>query len=116
MKRYQIFIVVAIIAIIIAVSVFFLNKKQNRSTEQRAEQQGVGEQISTDINEESAEQRIVNILQNKNEIMQNAAEEAEISSYSTIIKDKEAGRLTNIGITCSILNDTVIHKRRNVFF
>ena len=32
----------------------------------------------------------------------------EIASYSTEIKDDSEGRLTNIQITCSIINDTIV--------
>lgn len=75
---------------------------------------------STNINEELAQNRVASIIENKNEILQNSNEtpntQTEISSYTTSIKDKEAGRLTNISITCSTLNNKVIHKGETFSF
>lgn len=42
--------------------------------------------------------------------------EEEISSYSTTIIDNSAGRLTNISITCSILNNTIIENGKTFSF
>ena len=63
---------------------------------------------STNVNIEQSEYRVTNIVQNQNIILQNTSNEKEISSYSTTIKDKSKGRLTNISITCSILNNTIV--------
>lgn len=43
-----------------------------------------------------------------NSINKNIAVEKEISSFSTEIKDDSEGRLTNIQITCSLINNTVL--------
>lgn len=42
--------------------------------------------------------------------------EEEISSFSTAIKDNEQGRLTNISLTCSALNNTIIKKGETFSF
>lgn len=78
----------------------------------------VGSSISSNINIQQAENRVTNILQNQNEIMQNTSKEreTEISSYSTTIKDKSSGRLTNISITCSTLNNTIIRNGQTFSF
>lgn len=73
------------------------------------------ERTSRNINEENAENRIANIVSNANEIMTTNKEE-ELSSYSTVIKDKASGRLTNISITCSTLNGKVIHSGETFSF
>lgn len=39
----------------------------------------------------------------------NAQKETQISTFSTKILDDSAGRLTNIRITCGILNETVLN-------
>ncbi len=110
MKKYSIFVCIAILVIILAV-IFFFNYKRNNNNIEPIQQNDSNQGTFRNVNEEQAENRIANILKNANEIIQNTSNENEISSYSTIIKDKEAGRLTNIGITCSILNNTIIRKR-----
>ncbi len=116
MKNY-IIIGIVIILVIIAIFFFFSNpfSSQNNSSNSNfnSEQMGVS---PIDENLEESKNRVSNIIENSNEIMQNISDENEISSYSTVIKDKEAGRLTNISITCSILNNTIIRRRTNIFF
>lgn len=65
-----------------------------------------GSRTSTDANLNGEENRVENLL--KNEESSTPATEAEVASYSTVIKDKSSGRLTNIQITCSTLNGTVL--------
>lgn len=107
MKRY---VVIGLIVILIVLGiVFFFNR--NKNTNEPFQNSETNENESDNINEELAENRVANIFENANEIMQNNTNENEISSFSTAIKDKEAGRLTNIGITCNTLNNTIIRKR-----
>lgn len=107
MKRYLIFIIIFIILVVIVGIAIFYNHKTNTKDNQNVSNIS-GEKTSTTIHEEYAENRIANILQNQNEIMQNTSNETEISSYATTIKDQSAGRLTNISITCSTLNNTIV--------
>lgn len=65
-----------------------------------------GSRTSTNANLEGEENRVENLL--KNEEASTPATEAEVASYSTVIKDKSSGRLTNIQITCSTLNGTIL--------
>ncbi len=65
-----------------------------------------GSRTSTDANLKGEENRVENLL--KNEEASTPATEAEVASYSTVIKDKSSGRLTNIQITCSTLNGTIL--------
>lgn len=43
-----------------------------------------------------------------NSLNQTLIPEKELSTFSTEIKDNSEGRLTNIQITCSLINDTII--------
>lgn len=114
MKKYQILIYTFLLFSLL----FFLTgcSKEEDMNEQNA-QNIVGSRISTNINVEESENRISNILQSQNEILQNATpKETEISSYSTTIKDNSEGRLTNISITCSTLNNTIIRNGQTFSF
>lgn len=106
MKRNIVFAIIAII-IIVLISIYFF---KNNNTQNNNNNNNDFKQIDEDSNVDKAENRIENILQNSK------SQEIELSSYATTIKDKEAGRLTNISITCSTLDNTIVHKRRNFFF
>lgn len=121
MKRYHIIICILILFCLL----FILTGCTNKEKQENIENGNIEtSRLSSTINEEYAENRVANILQNSNEILQNSNEvmqnsvtnETEISSYATTIKDKEAGRLTNISITCSILNNTIIHPSETFSF
>ena len=43
------------------------------------------------------------------QIKEQPKKEVELSSFSTEILDDSEGRLTNIGITCSLINNTIVH-------
>lgn len=100
MKRYQIFIYIGLVFIFVSIlAIFFMNRNKN---ENQAPADDSASRTSTVINEES------NQNENTNTISENIPKEQEISSYATTIKDKSAGRLTNISITCSVLNNTIV--------
>ena len=105
MKRYQF-----LIYILILFSLLFIltgcSKDNNQNTENTNNTSAT--RTSSDVNEATAENRISNILENQNEIRENSSNETEISSYATTIKDQSSGRLTNISITCSSLNNTIV--------
>lgn len=107
MKRYLIFIVLAIVVVLVIAVAIFSNREEAPSPKQ--ETSNSSNVLSRDVNEEVAENRISNILEHSNEIVPDTTNETEISSYSTTIKDRAEGRLTNINITCNTLNNTVIH-------
>lgn len=115
MKRYKILIFIAILVILIFIIIGYFKKSNDTNNNQNISNTS-GSKISVNINEEHAENRISNILQNQNEIIQNSSTEKEISSYATTIKDKSAGRLTNISITCSTLNNTIVHNGETFSF
>lgn len=97
MKKLFIFIAIAAIFALIIGVIAFNNNNDNVSKQQS------GTRLSTDVNEENAENRIANILEGQNEVA-----ETEISSFQTEILDDTPGRLTNISITCSTLNNTIV--------
>lgn len=111
MKRYQLYIYVFLLFILLFI-LTGCNKNENNNDNSV---NSSASKISTDVNLEQAENRVANILENKdkNETNNNSTiaipKEQEIASYATTIKDKSSGRLTNINITCSSLNGTVIH-------
>ena len=113
MKKYQILIYVLILfSVIFFIAIYNANKNSNNA---KPNDNVSLTKTSTDINEEYSENKISSIIENKNEILQNDLQnslqnENEISSFSTDILDKSEGRLTNINITCSTLNDTIIKK------
>lgn len=115
MKRYKILIFIAILVILIFIIIGYFKKSNDTNNNQNISNTS-GSKISVNINEEHAENRISNILQNQNEIIQNSSTEKEISSYATTIKDNSAGRLTNISITCSTLNNTIVHNGKTFSF
>lgn len=92
MKRYSIWTILAVIIIFIIVFFIFKNFTTNNSNNQ--------------IDYSSS--RILANIENKNEILDNSFQNKQIASYSTVIKDTSEGRLTNINITCSILNNIKI--------
>lgn len=107
MKRYLIFIILAIVIVLVIAVSLFLNQEKAPSPEQEISNSS-SNAVSHDVNQEIAENRISNIIEHSNEIVPDATTETEISSYSTTIKDRAEGRLTNINITCNTLNNTVI--------
>lgn len=63
-------------------------------------------------NENNSANNIVNV-----EIEKRPAPETDISSFSTkIYTPNDSARQTNIGLTCSKLNGTIVKSRRNIFF
>lgn len=99
-KNKYILIILALIIIIGAIIYFYVsgNKKNSDNSNNGATR------ISTNI-------EISNNIQN-NKIDEEKAKtptETPISTYSTVIKDDSSGRLTNMKITCGIINGTIIN-------
>lgn len=96
-----------IISIFLFLLLFILtgcSNENNNSTPQNTSSSA--SRTSTNTNLDNEENRVENLL--KNPDTSTPPTEAEVASYSTIIKDKSSGRLTNIQITCSTLNGTII--------
>ena len=122
MKKNKILIgvvIVIVVVLIIAIIIYNNSNKKNSTNKNTNSENNTNittSRISTNVNEEQAKNRVSNILQNQNEIIQNTSTEKEISTYSTTIKDKSSGRLNNISITCSTLNNTIIHSGETFSF
>lgn len=118
MKKNIIWIILIIIVLLIIA--FFIFKNINKNIDNHSnnfiENTFLNIESSADANILKAENRVSNIIKNKNEILNNISNEKELSSYSTIIKDNAAGRLTNINITCNILNNTIIKSNETFSF
>lgn len=97
MKKNFIWIFISIIIIISTIVGFFIFKNYDNS-----------------YNNGTSATRLSTTRNNNN--LTSKVTEKEISSFSTTIKDKEAGRLTNISLTCSTLNDTIIKKGETFSF
>lgn len=72
---------------------------------------------TTNTNQES-ENRIQEYNEKNNEetIIRSSFPETEISSFSTVLKYKPEGRLNNIKITCSKLNNTIVQNGETFSF
>lgn len=100
MKKFFIFIVIAVVFALIIGIIAYNNNNNNGNQNQG------GTRLSANVNEENAENRLANILEDQNESREPA--EKEISSFATEILDDSPGRLNNISITCSTLNNTIV--------
>lgn len=104
-----------IISIFLFLLLFILtgcSNENNNSTPQNTSSSA--SRTSTNTNLDNEENRVENLL--KNPDTSTLPTEAEVASYSTIIKDKSSGRLTNIQITCSTLNGTIIEPSETFSF
>lgn len=76
-----------------------------------------GRRTSTSVNQSTAENRVESLIANEQNNTQTATpKENQIATFSTVIKDRSAGRLTNIRLTCEALNGTIVQPRRSFFF
>lgn len=114
MKKYLIIIIIVVILIGLCLY-FFYNSNNDNNTNENTNIVS-GQRISTNVNKSQEENRISNILENKNEILENETHNKELFTFSTIIKDKSEGRLTNINITCSTLNNTIVQSGKTFSF
>lgn len=75
-----------------------------------------GSRISATVNQTTSENRVESLIANEQNSNQTTPpKENQIATFSTVIKDRAAGRLTNIRLTCEALNGTVVQPRRNFF-
>lgn len=95
---------ILIFLLILLLTLTGCSNDQDNSNMQSTNLSSSGSRTSIDTNLEKEENRIENLLDNPTEVIT----ETELSSYSTVIKDNSSGRLTNIQITCSTLNGTII--------
>lgn len=96
MKRY--FILIILVTVILALIVFFFFRNNLFSTPNNNTS---ATKLSANINStfENTSNDTSNKVQRKEE---------ELATFSTEIRDDSPGRLTNISITCSSLNNTIV--------
>lgn len=113
MKNFKyIFIVIALIAII-GVFIYFYTSGNKSNV---GNNNPGATRISTNINnisnnlDSKNNNTSNNITENDTSVEKNnTPAETQIATYTTEIKDNSAGRLTNIRITCGIINNTIIN-------
>ena len=111
MKRYYFSIYILLLGSLLFILTGCANNNNNSSNNSDSS----GSRISTVTNEiNTSNENTLSSNQENPSTKPNQTE--EISSYSTVIQDNSSGRLTNINITCSILNDTIIHSGETFSF
>ncbi|NLC87371.1 MAG: hypothetical protein GX682_01115 [Clostridiaceae bacterium] len=103
MKKYLICFIIILAIIICGLFIYFngFNKNSNK------DKVSYGEKTSTNVNIQS-HNNLPNTSNLYGDDVFNNSQVKELSSYTTEIKDNSAGRLTNINLTCSSLNNTTI--------
>lgn len=107
MKKFLVFLI--IVAFIVALGVFIYNNFINGDNNSGEQNSSGGVKLSATLNQETQNSMSTN-NESTNEVASNQPpKETEISNFATNILDDTPGRLTNISITCSTLNNTIIH-------
>lgn len=109
-KTKYILIIIAL-AIIIGAIIYFFTKDNSMNISQ-SNNESSASRTSTDTNADNNSNTNTE-AQNKKDT---PPKETPISSFSTVIGDNSAGRLTNIRITCSIINGTIINPNETFSF
>lgn len=102
-KFKYIFIILILIGIIGAIIYFITNNNTQNNKEINSNTNASRTSVNTNIENQNNE---VNQI---TEAPIEPSKETGISSFSTVIGDNSAGRLTNIRITCSIISGTIIN-------
>ena len=103
MKKSNYILIVIIIIIIIGAIIYFYVSNNNSST-------------NTPNNSGSSASRTSTNIQTNTIVVPSGPVETQISTFSTVIKDNSAGRLTNIRLTCNVLNGTIINSGETFSF
>lgn len=116
-------LILGILLFFIGIAAFYLffrsSGQENSSPKEKiasSNSQG-GSRISATVNQATSENRVEGLIANEQNSNQTTpSKENQIATFSTVIKDKSAGRLTNIRLTCEALNGTIVQPRKNFFF
>lgn len=95
-SKTKYFMIIIALLIIIGV-IIYLYTRSNSSNISLSNNEFSAAKSSTDIN-----------IENENN-EKTSPIETQIATYSTVIKDNSSGRLTNMRITCGIINNTIIN-------
>lgn len=113
MKKYFLWIVLAIAIIIGLIYFFYINNHSENDTNYnstRTSQNIVDDTNSTDNNENESNEK------ENTDKEKNHEKETEIASFSTKIYTKDSGRQKNLTIACSTLNDTTVENGKTFSF
>lgn len=108
MKNFKYIFIILILIAIIGFIIYFITNNNTQNNDQTNSDTNASR---TSVN--------TNIENNTNEISKTGIEapkETPISSFSTVIGDNSPGRLTNIRITCGIINGTIINPSQTFSF
>lgn len=112
------FLIYLIIIIVVILAIFFVfnffNKNENNSTNNLAQNSSTFEEKN--FEENSIVYNNLSVNTESNTAISSVPKEEEIATFSTELKDRSEGRLTNIGITCSTLNGAVIQNGETFSF
>ena len=97
-KKYFIYIIVTLIILAIILIIYF----KNTNTEINNTNYISGTKLSTNITNNQYNSTNPNTINNQ-------SKEHEIAAFSTEIKDDSEGRLANIDITCSTIDNTILN-------
>ena len=103
MKKSNYILIILILIVIIGAIIYFYVSNNNNSTD-------------TQNNSGTSASRASTNIQTNNIVVPSTPVETQISTFSTVIKDNSAGRLTNIRLTCNVLNGTTINSGETFSF
>lgn len=108
-SKFKYILIIIALAIIIGAIIYFFTKDNSININQTNNETS-GSRTSTDTNTDDSTN--TEVEENKN----TSPKETPMASFSTVIGDNSSGRLTNIRITCSIINGTIINPNETFSF
>lgn len=101
-SKVKYILIIIALAIVIGAIIYFFTKDNSINMSQNNNESSAS-RTSTDTN--TNDNTNAEVKDDKN----NAPKETPMASFSTVIGDNSPGRLTNIRITCGIINGTIIN-------
>lgn len=108
-SKVKYILIIIALAIIIGALIYFFTRDNSMNISQ-SNNDSSASRTSTDTN--TNDNTNTEVEDNKN----STPEETPMASFSTVIGDNSPGRLTNIRITCGIINGTIINPNENFSF
>lgn len=108
-SKVKYILIIIALAIVIGAIIYFFTKDNSINISQTNNETS-GSRTSTDTNTDDSTN--TEVEENKN----TSPKETPMASFSTVIGDNSSGRLTNIRITCSIINGTIINPNETFSF
>ncbi len=108
-SKVKYILIIIALAIVIGAIIYFFTKDNSININQTNNETS-GSRTSTDTNTDDSTN--TEVEENKN----TSPKETPMASFSTVIGDNSSGRLTNIRITCSIINGTIINPNETFSF